>query len=54
MTVFYVAQEMAMAPGIVKDWPTVIMHPTDKNGRLVKLTVEEAERVRILLQDSLE
>lgn len=51
-TVYYVAQEMAMAPGIVKDWPNIIKHPTDRNGRLKRLSVspeaqrkEDAERV---------
>lgn len=33
---YYIAQEMAMAPGIAGEWPTVIPHPKTKNGRLVK------------------
>jgi hypothetical protein len=33
---YYVAQEAAFAPGIVKEWPAVIKHPKDKNGRLVR------------------
>jgi len=43
-TVYYVAQERAMAPGIVTDWPAVIKHPTNKNGRLVKLPVREQQQ----------
>lgn len=31
----YITQESAFAPGIVENWPTVIPHPTNKNGRLV-------------------
>ena len=33
---WYEAQERAFAPGIVKEWPPVILHPTDRNGRLVR------------------
>lgn len=44
-TTYYVAQERAMAPGIVRDWPKVIPHPTDKNGRLVNAT-DEIEALR--------
>lgn len=35
---FYLPQEAAFAPGIVKEWPEVIPHPTDNNGRLVLRT----------------
>jgi len=38
---FYIAQERGLAPGIVKEWPDVIPHPTDKNGRLKKISEEE-------------
>ncbi len=34
--VYYLAQERAFAPGIVKEWPNVIPHPSDPNGRLLK------------------
>ena len=34
--IFYKAQERAMSPNVVKEWPAVIPHPTDKNGRLAK------------------
>lgn len=37
----YVTQEKAMAPGIVREWPNVIPHPTDRNGRLVKKSLTE-------------
>lgn len=33
---YYITQESAFAPGIVKDWPETIPHPTSKYGRLVK------------------
>lgn len=33
---FYITQESAFAPGIVRDWPEVIPLPKNKNGRLVK------------------
>lgn len=36
-TKYYVAQEKAMAPGIVKDWPEIILLPKNKNGRLKKV-----------------
>lgn len=42
-TKYYVAQEQAMAPGIVKDWPTTIQHPHDKNGRLKLIEEEDIE-----------
>lgn len=32
----YITQEAAFAPGIVREWPTVIKHPKDRNGRLVR------------------
>ena len=38
-TVYYVTEEMAMAPGIVKEWPKLIYHPTDRNGRLKRMLV---------------
>lgn len=34
--IYYIAQERAMAPGIVGEWPEVIKHPTNPHGRLVK------------------
>lgn len=34
--VYYITQEAAFAPGIVKEWPDVISLPGNKNGRLVK------------------
>ncbi len=34
--IYYIPQEKAFAPGIVKNWPGVISHPTDPHGRLVK------------------
>lgn len=37
---FYQTEEKAFAPGIVKEWPNVIPHPQDKNGRLSKVDVE--------------
>lgn len=40
MTTYYIAQEAAMAPGIVKEWPEIIKHPTNKNGRLKKINLE--------------
>lgn len=36
MTTYYIAQERALSPGIVTDWPETIPHPTDPNGRLVR------------------
>jgi hypothetical protein len=33
---YYVTQERAFAPGISGEWPDVIQHPTNRNGRLVK------------------
>lgn len=50
-TVYYVAQERAMAPGVVTDWPDVIKHPKDKNGRLVKLAgAAPVDRLREYVQ----
>jgi hypothetical protein len=40
---YYVAQEMAMAPGIVKEWPEIIKHPKSKNGRLKKIDIENID-----------
>lgn len=34
--VYYIPQETAFCPGISGEWPSVIKHPTNKNGRLVK------------------
>lgn len=34
---YYIAQELGFAcPGIVKEWPNIIKHPTNKRGRLIK------------------
>ncbi len=44
----YIAQERAFAPGIVKEWPKVIPHPTDKNGRLVKVEFSERGNKRLI------
>ena len=33
---YYIAQEIAMAPGIADGWPDVIPAPHTSNGRLVK------------------
>jgi hypothetical protein len=33
--IFYIAQERAFAPGIVKEWPTVFTMPSVPHGRLV-------------------
>lgn len=39
---FYRAQERAMCPGIVKEWPKVWRMPRKvPNGRLVAVTVEQ-------------
>jgi len=38
----YIAQERAFAPGIVKDWPEIIPHPTNPNGRLVKYALPKS------------
>jgi len=45
--VYYIAQESAMAPGIVKEWPEIIKHPKDKNGRLKKINLENMIKTRM-------
>lgn len=50
----YVTQEKAFAPGIVKDWPDVINHPEDSNGRLTKLIKEELSNYLNLLINEFE
>lgn len=40
---YYITQETAFAPGIVKEWPKVIKHPKDRNGRLVMRIFPGAE-----------
>jgi hypothetical protein len=42
--VYYIAQEKAMAPGIVKEWPDIVRLPKDKNGRLKKISLRELEQ----------
>lgn len=43
---YYVAQERAFAPGIAGEWPAVIKHPTNHNGRLIKRIFPGATVVR--------
>lgn len=40
--VYYVTQETALCPGISGEWPGVIKHPTNKNGRLVRRQAEKS------------
>lgn len=42
--VYYIAQERAMAPGIAGDWPDIIPHPTNRNGRLLKRVLPRQEK----------
>lgn len=43
--IFYIAQERAMAPGIIKEWPKVVAKPNKMyNARLVRLTHEQVIR----------
>ncbi len=52
-TVFYVAQESAMAPGIGDPWPMAIQNPKSKHGRLQRLPGATCRRiVRLLYEES--
>ena len=50
--VYYVAQEIAMAPGISDGWPEIIPAPHTRNGRLVRRegrpeeAIEQCKRLR--------
>lgn len=41
--ILYQTQEKAFAPGIVQEWPKFIPHPTDINGRLVRIELNDLE-----------
>ena len=43
---YYIAQEPAFCPGMVKDWPNIIPHPTSKAGRLKKGVIMHSEVVK--------
>ncbi len=38
---FYITQERAFAPGICSEWPNIISHPTNPNGRLKKIDIHD-------------
>ena len=42
MTIYYIAEERAFAPGIAEGWPRFIPAPHTKNGRLRRATEAEA------------
>ena len=37
----YITQERAFAPGICSEWPNIIPHPTNPNGRLKKIDIHD-------------
>jgi hypothetical protein len=45
VSTYYIAEEMAFAPGIADGWPRIIPAPHTKNGRLRRATEEEARRI---------
>lgn len=45
---YYQPQEIAFCPDIVKDWPKIILHPTDKNGRLKRVDGNPEEYKKLL------
>ena len=40
--IVYLPQERAFASTTATEWPDIIAHPTDKNGRLVKMDISDS------------
>lgn len=51
MSDYYVAQEMAFAPGISGEWPEIIKAPHTKHGRLKLLPKELCLKIDKLLEE---
>lgn len=49
LTIFYITQERAFAPGIADGWPEVIPAPHTPNGRLVRLSPKECREIMALV-----
>ena len=45
LTIFYVTEERAFAPGIAGGWPEIIPAPHTKNGRLRRLSPAECRKI---------
>lgn len=48
MKYIYLCEERAMAPGLVKEWPLIIPHPTTPHGRLVRVRVNDREEKKMI------
>lgn len=52
LTIYYVTQERAFAPGIAAGWPEVIPAPHTQNGRLVRCSPQECKAIDKALRAS--